>query len=172
MQHLSTAIALSLALLLLACGPDTGGPDIAPATGFAITAAPATTAARTGSPAATISAARASIVRGIVLTHGTRGSNLEPIDETASYLTTQHDFHGIVQFQGAPAGTRVHALWYTTGGGQAGTLIDDAYAAVAGTTNIDLTLHSRDDWVPGAYRLEVYVDDQLVKSIPFSVRTP
>lgn len=111
-------------------------------------------------------------IRAVTLTLGTRGDTFDPLGKTTTYLPTQHEFHCVVTVENAPNGTQLRAQWYyhKVEGLAENSLIDDAYATIGGTGNLDFTLFSRGDWPLGEYRVQIWAEDELAQVTVFAVR--
>ena len=79
----------------------------------------------------------------------------------------------MVGIKDAPADTKFSAAWYAVDVGQAAapnTLIDKTDISTDGSRNIDFTLTSQDVWPVGTYRVEIFVNEQKVEEVSFSVK--
>ena len=86
-------------------------------------------------------------------------------------FATNATIYAEVATQNAPATAVVKAKWYATDIGNAGacnTFIDQAELTVE--SNIEFALAPSTKWPPGAYRVEIYVNDVLDRAVTFTVK--
>ncbi len=123
-------------------------------------------------PTLTLTAARPpKFAISLTLAQEATGDEKEPVNPT--HVFGAHDtFHAVVRIKDAPADTTVKAVWYAEDVGEAepcnSTLGDYSYTG-EGTGNIAFTLAPADEWPTGAYRVEIYVKDELAFSDRFTV---
>jgi len=128
-----------------------------------------TTAPRvvTATPAAKPSA----FVRSVTMATGSTADTKAPVNPTSEFPPSA-TFHAIVATQDAPAGTLFRVAWYVTDIGTVAapnTLIDQTELAANGTRNIDFTLTPTNNWPPGKYRVEIFVNGVLDRVVNFTV---
>ncbi len=112
------------------------------------------------------------VISSVTMAQDTQGTNKDPINPTTTF-TPNSIFHAVVATKDAPANTKFTATWYAVDVGSAAapnTKIDSSSLTTDGTRNLDFTLSPKSTWPPGTYRVEIYVNDQLAKTINFSVQ--
>ena len=80
-------------------------------------------------------------------------------------------FYLIVDLANAPDDTAVKAIWYAADVGSAAapnTLIDQA-SLTSGSSVLTFNLSPESAWVPGTYKVELYLNDELNQTLNFSV---
>ena len=80
-------------------------------------------------------------------------------------------FYLIVDLANAPDDTTVKAIWYAADVGSAAapnTLIDQA-SLTSGSSVLTFNLAPESAWVPGTYKVELYLNDELNQTLNFSV---
>ena len=80
-------------------------------------------------------------------------------------------FYLIVDLANAPDDTAVKAIWYAADVGSAAapnTLIDQA-SLTSGSSVLTFNLAPESAWVPGTYKVELYLNDELNQTLNFSV---
>ncbi|HRO24799.1 MAG TPA: serine protease, partial [Promineifilum sp.] len=80
-------------------------------------------------------------------------------------------FYLIVDLANAPDDTTVKAIWYAADVGSAAapnTLIDQA-SLTSGSSVLTFNLSPESAWVPGTYKVELYLNDELNQTLNFSV---
>lgn len=104
-------------------------------------------------------------IRSAVLASDEDGAN--PTNEFAPEDT----FYLVVDLANAPEETAVKTVWYAVDVGDAAapnTLIDEA-SLVSGSAELTFDLTSDNTWPPGAYKVELYLNDELNQTLEFSV---
>jgi hypothetical protein len=108
-----------------------------------------------------------------VMAANTQGDNFEPVGVTDTYATDQAVFHAVVSVANAPSDTRVKAVWTAIDVGEAAppdSVVDQTEISVEGSRNIDFALASDSgQWPPGTYKVDVYLNDELDRTLSFSV---
>ena len=92
--------------------------------------------------------------------------------EPATTFAPTDTFYLLVDLANAPDDTTVRAVWYAVDVGDvapANTLIDEA-TLTSGSATLTFDLVSDSQWPPGAYRVELYLNDELNQTIEFSVQ--
>lgn len=98
-----------------------------------------------------------------------------PDGNTEKIGTTFHPvdgpFHLLVVVANAPEGTKVKASWFSTEtGNDKGTLIDENEITLGNETDIDFNLSLPRPWPVGKYRVDLFLNGKLDRSIPFDVK--
>ncbi len=102
------------------------------------------------------------------------GATLARDEDAADPTTTfapAEPFYLIVELANAPDDTTVRAVWYAVDVGDAApanTLIDEA-TLTSGSGTLTFDLVSDTQWPPGSYKVELYLNDELERTIDFSV---
>ena len=96
-------------------------------------------------------------------------------DEAGSRPTTTFEpsdtFYLLVDLANAPDDTTVRAVWYAVDVGSAAapnTLIDEA-SMTTGSAVVTFDLAHDDAWPPGAYKVDLFLNDELNQTLNFSV---
>jgi|CXWK01.1.fsa_nt_gi serine protease Do len=96
-------------------------------------------------------------------------------DEAGSRPTTTFEpsdtFYLLVDLANAPDDTTVRAVWYAVDVGSAAapnTLIDEA-SMTTGSAVVTFDLAHDDAWPPGAYKVDLFLNDELNQTLDFSV---
>lgn len=118
------------------------------------------------------SASTAKITDG-VMAEDVQGDNFEPIGITDAYSADQPTFHAVVSVANAPSDTAIKAVWIAVDVGDVAppnTEIDQTVIQIEGSRNIDFTLTPDSaQWPPGTYKVDVYLDDKLERTLNFTV---
>ena len=95
-------------------------------------------------------------------------------DEAGTQSTTtfrpEDVFYLKVGLANTPDGTKVKAVWTAVEaeGAEANTLFDDA-ELTSGSATLTFDLNNSNPWPVGAYKVDVYLNDKLDRSLPFRV---
>jgi hypothetical protein len=108
-----------------------------------------------------------------VIAHGTFGEMYEPRDITSDFAADQSEFHAVVSIRKLPPGSLVRAAWVavdTHGDSSQNVVLNATEARVEGTRNIDFALKPTQGYLPrGRYKVDIYLDAHLDRSLPFTV---
>jgi hypothetical protein len=111
-----------------------------------------------------------------VMAKDARGENFDPVGVTDAYPFDQSKFHAIVTVSNAPSDTALKAVWTAVDVGSVAapnTRIDQAEVKTQGSRNVDFTLAPDGDrWPPGTYKVDIYLNDKLDRSLNFTVAAP
>ncbi|GAB4540907.1 MAG: hypothetical protein Kow0063_31210 [Anaerolineae bacterium] len=111
-----------------------------------------------------------------VMAEDVQGDNFEPVGVTDTYAADQPVFHAVVSVANAPGDTMLKVVWIAVDVGDAAppnTEIDRTEVAVEGSRNVDFTLTSDSgQWPPGTYKVDIYLNDELDRTLNFSVTAP
>lgn len=111
-----------------------------------------------------------------VMAKDARGDNFDPVGVTDAYAFDQSKFHAIVTVSNAPGDTAVKAVWTAVDVGSVAapnTRIDQAEIKIQGSRNVDFTLApDGEHWPPGTYKVDIYLNDKLDRSLNFTVAAP
>ncbi len=111
------------------------------------------------------------LVQKMTLAKGVNGETKEARDPT-SVFGTKSEFHLVVAIQDAPAGTKFRAVWYATDISVAAncvTKLEEASLSADGTRNLDFSLAPKESWLPGSYRVDLFVNGALDQTASFQV---
>jgi hypothetical protein len=114
----------------------------------------------------------ANFITNVVMATGTQGDNFDPVGITTTF-SADATFHAIVTIADAPDNSKFKAAWYAVDVGSAAasnSLIDQYELTANGSRNIDFTLEPKTTWPPGTYRVDIYANDVVVKSVTFQVQ--
>lgn len=120
-----------------------------------------------GATACEFSASTANITQ-VVMARGY--ANGAAVDPTSTFQPTDV-VHGVVTLGNAPEDTKLKAVWTAVDAGDGqykNTKIDEAELTTGGVA--DFTLSNTKPWPTGTYQVEVYLNDTLVQTVPFSVQ--
>jgi hypothetical protein len=80
-------------------------------------------------------------------------------------------FYCVVDLQSAPDDTTVRAVWTAVNaeGVDANTLIDET-TLTTGSSNLQFELSNTDLWPAGQYKVDLYLNDELDRTVEFSVQ--
>lgn len=137
-----------------------------------VTATPANTPVSVATvPATRVVPNTGSILTNVVMATGTSGDNFDPVGITTTFDPAA-TLHAIATIVNAPANTTVRAVWFAdnvAGSTAPNTKIDEYTLTTDGSRNLDFTLKPKTNWPNGTYHVDIYVDGNLVKTVPFSV---
>jgi len=99
----------------------------------------------------------------------------EPLEPTAVFLPSSNPIYLTFTANGAGANARLRTVWIATNVGSAapaGTVLDEASVTLprgteSGAFNLKQT---GGPWAVGDYRLDVYLNDALLLSAPFTIQ--
>ena len=96
------------------------------------------------------------------------GGKTEKIGTT--YRPTDGPFHLLVSVANAPDGTKVKAVWYSVGTDNGKDEKIDEYEVSSGDLSaIDFNLSLPRPWPTGKYKVDLFLNDKLDRSLPFTV---
>lgn len=96
-------------------------------------------------------------------------------DDTGSQLTTvfsQEDtFYAIIELKNAPDDTTVKAVWTAVdvADTEKGLVIDE-FSMTSGDATIPFSLSNNDLWPTGKYKVDIFLNDELSKTLEFEVQ--
>jgi hypothetical protein len=102
----------------------------------------------------------------------------EPTGEPVDYFTTETPkIYLRWQRQSLTAGARIRCIWVASDVGSAAPAnyhVDEATTTAneSQTSGIFTLSKPKADWPEGKYRAEIYVDTQLVETLPFTIEKP
>ena len=109
-----------------------------------------------------------------VLAKDVKGDTFAPVDPTSTFSTDQPVIHLVVTVANAPSDTKVKSVWTAVDVGDAApanTKIDEAEVKLdsSGNAHFTLALSSGGAWPVGKYKVDVYLDDKLDRTLEYSV---
>jgi hypothetical protein len=117
---------------------------------------------------------RSGLIRSVILAQSVTEPEKEPVNATSDF-SPNSVIHAVVALNNAPINTKLTAAWYITDAGisaRCNTGIDSVNVEVMGDRNEEFALMPKEPFQPGYYRVEIYVNDNLEKVIPFTVSQP
>ncbi len=115
-------------------------------------------------------------ISSLVLARDVKPDTLDPVEATDVYSWEQPQFHALVRVADAPAGTLVRAVWTAVDVGEAAapnTQVADDVKQARGTLNLHFTaVPDYGRWPPGSYKLDVYLNGKLDRTVSFKVVAP
>lgn len=107
------------------------------------------------------------LIRESVLAKNVKSDSQEPIDATNVFDSEQPIFHVVLTVADAPAGSVFKAVWLNAADN---TPLGETQARAEGTRRITLSFKPPADQLPpGAYKVEVYSNANLERTLDFSV---
>ena len=109
-----------------------------------------------------------------VLAKDAQGDNFDPVDPTSTFPTDQPVIHLIVTLKNAPSDTTVKTVWIAVDVGDAApanTEIDQTEITTHGSGNVDFTLSqpSSGAWPVGKYKVDIYLNGKLDKTVEYTI---
>ena len=91
--------------------------------------------------------------------------------ETTVFTPDQQTFYLLVGLANAPDDTAVRAVWTAVeaDGVEPSFVIDEA-SVTSGDTTLTFDLANDGPWPTGSYKVDVYLNEELDRTIPFEVR--
>ncbi|MGQ9786259.1 MAG: hypothetical protein ACUVSJ_07350 [Anaerolineae bacterium] len=92
--------------------------------------------------------------------------------ETTSFAQDQKTFYCIVQLANAPEDTKLKAVWTAVEveGEQPNTLIDQTETTAGEQNQFTFSLTNDRPWPIGKYKVDLYLNDKLDRTLEFEVR--
>ena len=112
------------------------------------------------------------LVKSVTMAEGAGGENMEPLNPT-DLFGIQAEIHAVVAIQDAPTDTLFKAVWYandTFGKTECNAKIEETELTTEGTRNLDFSLSPKDAWVPGSFRVEIWVNGVLDQVANFKIQ--
>lgn len=91
------------------------------------------------------------------------------VNPATTFAVTDRMIHLVVDVTNAIANTSVGAKWYSVGAPDR-LLFESDIPLDAFTTSADFTLTSVNDWIPGNYRVMVYLNGKAERTLDFVVK--
>ena len=94
----------------------------------------------------------------------------KPVGQTTAF-PADSTFHAVVRVSAARNDTRVKAGWTAVdAGGEQNRIIDEKEVTGPGDQAVDFTLSLPRPWPPGSYKVDIYLDGKLERSVDFTVQ--
>jgi hypothetical protein len=108
------------------------------------------------------------------LSKDVKGDQFEPVDPTTTFSTDQPVIHLVAKVANTPEGTKVKSVWTAVDVGDvapANTKIAETEIVLNSDGNAHFTLSIPDTgvWPVGKYKVEVYLNDKLDRTLEYSV---
>lgn len=109
-----------------------------------------------------------------VMSKDVTGDNFDPVDPTTTFAPDQPTLHLVATVANAPSDTKVQASWVAVDIGDVAdpnTVIDSAEVTLNDQDKAHFTLStpSTGTWPVGKYKVDLYLDGKLTKTVEFSV---
>src|SRR5512139_985944 len=109
-----------------------------------------------------------------VLAKDVKGDTFEPVNPTSTFPTDQSVINLVVTVANAPSETKVKTVWTAVDVGDAApanTKIDEAELTLdaSGKTHFTLAVPSSGVWPAGKYKVEVYLNDKLDRTLEYTI---
>jgi hypothetical protein len=101
------------------------------------------------------------------MTSGISPSSGEPIDHTDIFPEQTTVVYAAAYIKNAPDDTQVTAIWYHIPTNS--SLASEDVLSVDGNTWVSFSLTSPNGFTPGAYKVEILIDDKVAKTVEFQV---
>ena len=94
------------------------------------------------------------------------------VDPTTTFSPKDNPLHCVITLSRGRDGTRVRAVWVIVdAGGEKNLKLDEAEVMTSDGQNvIDHTLSLPGDWPVGKYKVDLYVNDELARTVDFTIR--
>ena len=104
-----------------------------------------------------------------------KGSSFDPVDPTTTFPVDQPVINLVVNVANAPSDTKVKSVWPAVEVGAAApanTKIDEATVPLdaSGTAHFTLSLPNSGAWPAGKYKVDVYLDDKLDRTLEYTIQ--
>ena len=94
----------------------------------------------------------------------------EPGDTVTSFSPGDHIFHAVVELNRIETGLKVRLAWIAVeAGGEKNLEIDRSEFTGLAANTIHGQIELPNDWPTGRYKLDVYLNDALARSVAFTV---
>ena len=94
----------------------------------------------------------------------------KPVGQTTVF-PPDSTFHAVVRVSRARSDTKVKAVWTAVdAGGEQNRTIDEKEVTGPGDQAVDFTLSLPRPWPTGSYKVDVYLDGKLDRSVDFTVQ--
>jgi hypothetical protein len=109
-----------------------------------------------------------------VLAKDVKGDTFEPVEPTSTFPTDQAVINLVVTVANAPSETKVKTVWTAVDVGDAApanTKIDEAEVTMDASGNAHFTLSAPNSgaWPVGKYKVEIYLNDKLDRTVEYTV---
>jgi hypothetical protein len=93
------------------------------------------------------------------------------VDVTQTFAPTDNPFHAVVTLGNAPDDTTLKAVWTVVDAGEGeyqNQVIDETEIQTGGVA--DFTLTNEQAWPSGTYKVDIYLNNELDRSVEFEVQ--
>jgi len=102
------------------------------------------------------------------------GSTFDPVDPTTTFPVDQPVIHLVAKVANAPEGTKVKSVWTAVDVGDiapANTKVAETEVVLNsdGSAHFTLSLPSSGAWPVGKYKVDVYLNDKLDRTLEYTV---
>ncbi len=115
-------------------------------------------------------------ITGAVLAKDVKGTPFQAVDPTTSFPVNQPVIHLLVSVANLPAETKLKTVWVAVDVGAAApanTKIDESEVRATGDATAHFSLSKpTNGWPPGKYKADIYVNDNLDRSVYFTINAP
>lgn len=108
-------------------------------------------------------------ITNVELAHGFQDN--KAVDVTQGFAPTDSMLHAVVTVSNAPDSTKLKAVWTAVeadGGQIKDQLIDQTEVTGGGVA--DFTLSNNQAWPIGKYKVDVYLNDELARTVEFNIQ--
>jgi len=94
------------------------------------------------------------------------------VDPTDTFAPTDPTIHVVATLANVPDGTTLKAMWYVVEvqGSEPGVIDEISRTLGSGEETVDFTLANDRPWPVGKYKVELYLNDTLDKTLEFEVK--
>jgi hypothetical protein len=113
-------------------------------------------------------------ITGATLSKDVSGDNFDPVNPTTTFPIDQPVIHLVARVANAPSDTKVKAVWTAVDVGDAApanTKVGEVEVKLdaSGAAHFTLSLPSSGVWPVGKYKVDVYLDDKLDRTLDYTV---
>jgi hypothetical protein len=112
-----------------------------------------------------------------VLAKDVQGNDFDPVGATSTFTTDQPAIHLVVTLKNAPSDTVLKTVWTAIDVGDAApanTEIDQTEITMDGSGNVHFTLSqpSSGVWPAGRYKVDIYLNGKLDRTLEYQITQP
>lgn len=112
------------------------------------------------------------VARSLTMAEGVKSDTVEPVNPTRQFKTSSV-FHAIIDLDNPQPNTKIKAVWYAldTGGlERCNTRLGENEITISNSKRVWFNFRPPEKWVPGIYKVEIYVNDNLNNDVDFRVQ--
>ena len=104
--------------------------------------------------------------------HMAKDKNGEPGDSTNTFNPDDHTIHCLIKLKEGKEGTRVKFSWWIVDAGDSKNekLKEIDYTTESDNPNVHGNLNVQKDWPDGKYKVDIYINGNLDKTLTFNVQ--